>query len=87
MWSRDLCAHTVPRMRPLQVRLGNVVQRLRRAAGLSQEVLADRAHMHRTYIGAVERGEKNLSLTNLERIARTLGLRPSQLLGEAEQDS
>jgi transcriptional regulator with XRE-family HTH domain len=42
--------------------------------------------MHRTYIGAVERGEKNLSLTNLERISRTLGLRPSQLLGEAEQD-
>jgi transcriptional regulator with XRE-family HTH domain len=73
-------------MRPLQVRLGNVVQRLRRAAGLSQEVLADRAQMHRTYIGAVERGEKNLSLTNLERIARTLGLRPSELLGEAEQD-
>jgi transcriptional regulator with XRE-family HTH domain len=74
-------------MRPLQVRLGNVVQRLRRAAGLSQEVFADRAQMHRTYIGAVERGEKNLSLTNHERIARTLGLRPSQLLGEAEQDT
>lgn len=74
-------------MRSLQVRLGNVVQRLRRAAGLSQEVLAERAQMHRTYIGAIERGEKNLSLTNLERIARTLGMRPSQLLGEAEQDA
>lgn len=74
-------------MRPLQVRLGKVVQRLRRASGLSQEVFADRARMHRTYIGAVERGEKNLSLTNLERIAHALGLRPSQLLGEAEQDA
>jgi len=74
-------------MLPLQVRLGRAVQRRRRAAGCSQEAFADRVHMHRTYIGAVERGEKNLSLVNLERIAVALGMRPSELLAEAERDS
>lgn len=74
-------------MLPLQVRLGRVVQRRRRAAGCSQEAFADRVKMHRTYIGAVERGEKNVSLVNLERIATALGVRPSELLSEAEKEA
>jgi transcriptional regulator with XRE-family HTH domain len=49
------------------------VRRLRIAAGLSQEELAERAGLHRTYVGAIERAERNISIGSLERIARGLG--------------
>jgi transcriptional regulator with XRE-family HTH domain len=56
------------------------VRRLRIAAGLSQEVLAQRAELHRTYVSSVERGERNVSLKNIFRLAEALGIDPRELL-------
>jgi transcriptional regulator with XRE-family HTH domain len=67
--------------------LGRAVRRLRADKGYSQEGFADQIGVHRTYMGAVERGEVNISLANIERLARGLGLSVSQLLREAERDS
>lgn len=51
----------------------------RERLGVSQEELADRARIHRTYLGGVERGERNLGLLNVLRIANALGVPPSAL--------
>jgi len=71
-------------MLTLRVRLGRAVRRLRKEAGFSQESFADRCKLHRTYMGSVERGETNISLDNIERIAKALGLAAAGLLAEAE---
>lgn len=71
-------------MANLQARLGRAVRRLREESGLSQEGFADAVGVHRTYMGAVERGEKNISLRNIERIATALRVRVSELLRQAE---
>ena len=54
-------------------RLGLNVQRLRRAKGWSQEELAERAGLHRTYVSGVERGIRNPTITIVEKLAITLG--------------
>lgn len=73
-------------MTALRTKLGRAIRRLRKAAGYSQESFADRCKVHRTYMGAVERGETNISLDNLERIAKALNLSTSLLLLEAEKE-
>lgn len=73
-------------MPTLREKLGRAVRRLRTDAGFSQEGFADACALHRTYIGSVERGETNISLDNIERIARTLGLPVSRLFVEAEAE-
>ncbi len=60
--------------------IGQNLRALRKQLGLSQEKLAELAELHRTYIGAVERGEKNISAKNVEKIAGVLGVEPHQLL-------
>lgn len=55
----------------LQV-FGNNVREIRRLKGISQEELAYRADLHRTYIGMIERAEKNITLINIEKIAKAL---------------
>jgi transcriptional regulator with XRE-family HTH domain len=71
-------------MLTLRKKLGRAVRRLRSDAGHSQESFADECRLHRTYIGSIERGETNISLENLERIARALGIPVSRLFTEAE---
>ena len=62
------------------VTLGENVRRLREGEGVSQEELADRCGLHRTYVGSVERGERNVSLANIVCLARALKTLPSALL-------
>ena len=73
-------------MTALRKKLGQAIRRLRKGAGYSQESFADRCKLHRTYMGAVERGQTNISLDNLERIAKGLGLSAAQLLLEGEKE-
>ncbi len=73
-------------MKPLQKRLGRAIRRLRKAAGYSQEDFADFVGVHRTYMGAVGRGEVNISLKNMEKIAGSLEITASKLLREAEKE-
>ena len=63
---------------------GLAVRHERERAGLSQDVFAEIAKVHRTYVGSVERGERNLSLKNIAAFAKALGLPASKLLAKAE---
>jgi transcriptional regulator with XRE-family HTH domain len=58
------------------------LQRERKARGISQEKLAELAGLHRTYVGSVERGERNISIDNMERLAAALGVTVQVLLEE-----
>lgn len=60
-------------------KFGQKVRNERQKQSLSQEELAAKAGVHRTYIGMIERGEKNITLTNIEKIAKALGLTMSEL--------
>ena len=74
---------TRDRKPPLLAKLGTAVRRRREQLGLSQEELGGLAALHRTYIGSIERGEKNISVVSLVRVARVLQTTPSELLKEA----
>ncbi|MSU60765.1 MAG: transcriptional regulator [Parcubacteria group bacterium CG11_big_fil_rev_8_21_14_0_20_41_14] len=60
--------------RDVLIKFGNKVREQRLLLGLSQEELAGRAGVHRTYVGMIERAEKNITLTNVEKIAKALKL-------------
>lgn len=62
------------------VQFGQNVQRLRKELGLSQAQLAERAGVHRTYIGMIERAEKNITLCNIEKIADALNVSIKELV-------
>ena len=67
-----------------QKRLGAVIRNNRKELGYSQEAFAAYCGVHRTYMGAVERGERNISLMNIIRIADALKMKPSELLALAK---
>lgn len=64
----------------LQAVVGRNIRRIRDGRGLSQEELADELGVHRTFMGGVERGERNLTLRSVERLADGLGVEPRLLL-------
>ncbi len=67
-------------MADIQKKFGDKLRELRKQKGLSQEDLALKSGLHRTYISDIERGSRNLSLKNIERIAKALGLATKSLL-------
>lgn len=58
------------------------LKRLRKKLGMSQEDLADKCGLHRTYLGAIERSERNITLQTLEKLAESLEISPLDLLTE-----
>lgn len=66
----------------LQFVVGRNLRKRRKDLGMSQEKFADHLNFHRTYVGALERGERNLSLKSLEQLAALLDMDPFDLLVE-----
>jgi len=62
------------------IKFGNKVKEYRKTQNMSQEDLADAAGLHRTYIGMVERAEKNITLINIEKLAKALKISITELL-------
>lgn len=62
------------------IKFGDRVREIRTQRGLSQEQLAHLADVHRTYIGMIERAEKNITLININKIAEALGVDLKELL-------
>lgn len=63
---------------------GERLRHLRRAAGLSQEALAAAAGLDRTYVGGIERGERNVALLNVYKLAQALKIHPSRLFTDGQ---
>lgn len=64
--------------------LADNVRALRMKLGWSQETLAEKCGLHRTYVGAIERGERNITLFTLSRLATALGVVPSALISSKQ---
>ena len=60
--------------------LAKNIRLFRNNLGMSQEELGEKAKLHRTYVGMIERSERNLSIDNIEKIAKALNVKPHQLL-------
>ncbi|HEY5311440.1 MAG TPA: helix-turn-helix transcriptional regulator [Pirellulales bacterium] len=67
-------------MSTLPVRFGDNLRKVRKAKGISQEDLADKAGLHRTYISSVERGERNVTLETIDKLAKALGVPMAKLM-------
>ncbi|GMX66750.1 helix-turn-helix transcriptional regulator [Paenibacillus elgii] len=65
--------------------VGMKIKDLRKGAGLTQEELGEKAGFHTTYIGGLERGERNINLSNLEQIASSLGVEVAELFSYAKK--
>jgi len=63
--------------------LGDAIRKIRTEQGLSQEALATDAELDRSYVGGIERGEHNITLMNLRKIAEALKTKPSVILDQA----
>jgi transcriptional regulator with XRE-family HTH domain len=64
------------------IKFGQKIRQERLKQNLSQEELAEKANLHRTYIGMIERAEKNITLINIEKISNALGVSISELFRE-----
>lgn len=65
--------------RSVKSRFGSRLRQLRDQRGYSQEELAERAGLHRNYVGGIERGERNVALENIVKLAKALSVRPGDL--------
>jgi transcriptional regulator with XRE-family HTH domain len=68
----------------IRERFGGSVKARREAMGLTQEELAEKAGIHRTYLSDIERGSRNVSLVNIERLAKAFGVTISELFQDLE---
>ena len=66
--------------RALLAKFGGRLKKIRQEKNMSQEKIAEICNLHRTYIGSAERGERNISILNLHKIARALGVDASELI-------
>ena len=71
----------------LLIQFGSRVRELRLEAGLSQEKLAERSGLHRTYISSVERGDRNISLINIAKLAKAFECELAELAGETRSSA
>jgi len=74
----------MPNDKQLQKAFGLAVRRARERLDVSQDLLAELADLHRTYVGSVERGERNVSLINIVGLAKALRTTPSKLMADCE---
>lgn len=79
-WVPNLSSH---RQNPTLVALGDAIRRIRKERGISQEQLALSAEIDMSYLGRVERGDNNVAVLKLERIADALGMTMAELMAEA----
>lgn len=75
-----MCVNTRKNIPASRNTLARNLRLLRAQHGISQEVLADMAGLHRTYVGSIERSERNISIDNIAKLAAALGVSPSKLL-------
>jgi transcriptional regulator with XRE-family HTH domain len=76
----------MPERSPDHGALGRAIRQLRAQRGISQEELAYRSGLHRTYVGGIERGERNPSFTNIVRIAKALDVSESDLMVTMQEE-
>jgi transcriptional regulator with XRE-family HTH domain len=67
---------------PLQIKFGKALRKQRKARGLTQEELAELSGLHFTYIGSVERGERNVSIKSIDTLLKALGLSYKEFFGD-----
>lgn len=67
-------------MSDIAIRFGENLRKIRQRVGISQEKLAELAGLHRTYVSSIERGQRNISLENIERLAKALAVPLAKLM-------